>query len=97
MVEGAAPHGRPQVTQEGDVGRAGELETTWTGGEEKEWTDGVAKDLRAFCARGDWSTATLDPGILYNIVCKEGCRFMGARTREEGKASRDRHRKIRAK
>ena len=79
---------------------SGELESLkqrGLGGEEKEWTDGVAKDLRAFCARGDWSTATLDPGILYNIVCKEGCRFMGARTREEGKASRDRHRKIRAK
>ena len=33
VVRGAAPHGRPQVTQEGDVGRVGERGESWVGGE----------------------------------------------------------------
>ena len=35
MVGGAAPRGRPQVNQEGHVGRAGEHGTLWAGGEGK--------------------------------------------------------------
>ena len=31
VVGGAAPHGRPHVTQEGHVGRAGERGKTWAG------------------------------------------------------------------
>ena len=35
VVGGAAPRGRPQVSQEGHVGRAGEHGTLWAGGEGK--------------------------------------------------------------
>ena len=33
VVGGAAPHGPPQVSQEGHAGRAGERGTLWAGGE----------------------------------------------------------------
>ena len=45
MVGGTALRGRPQVTQERHVGRAGE-------GEEKEWTDCVVEDRRFLASRG---------------------------------------------
>ena len=48
MVEGAAPHERPQVTQQGHVGGK-----TWAGGKEKEWTDCVAEDRRVLGITGD--------------------------------------------
>ena len=62
-VGGVAPHGRPQVTQEGHVARAGERGTTLAGGGGEKWTDCVAKDRRVFGITGDWSTAALDPGV----------------------------------
>ena len=34
------------------------------GGEEKEWTDCVADDLRLFGITGEWSTAAIDPGVV---------------------------------
>ena len=42
---------------------------------------------------GDWSTAALDPGIWYSTVYEGGCRFMGARVKEEEKAPENRLRK----
>ena len=36
MVGGTASHGQPQVTQEGNVGRAGERGKTWAGEEGKD-------------------------------------------------------------
>ena len=44
MIGGTAPHGRPQVTQEGRVLRAGKRGKTSTGGKEKEWTDCLAEE-----------------------------------------------------
>ena len=98
---GAAPHGRPQVTQEGHVGRA---EERGPGGKEKEWTDSMTEDRRVFAITEDWSTAALDPGGLVqdcrlSRVCEGGgCRFVvygrvgegrgkGVRTPAEGERS----------
>ena len=53
----------------------------------------VAQDPRLSGIMGDWSTATLDPGVRYSTVCKGGCRFMTARVREEEKAPKHRKRK----
>ena len=60
---------------------AGELENAGKRGpegEEKEWTDCVAEDLRLFGITGDWNTAALDPGAWYSTVRQGGCRFMDA-------------------
>ena len=84
---GAAPHGRLQVIQEGHVGRARESGKTWAGGEEKEWMDCGADNLRLFGITGDWSTAALDPGVWYSIVREGDCRFMAAWVKEEENAS----------
>ena len=53
------------------------------GGNDKEWTDYVADDLRLFGVSGDWGTAALDPGAWYNIVHAGGCRLMAAWVKEE--------------
>ena len=46
-----------------------------------------------FGLTGDWSTATLDPGVLNSTVCKGSCRFMTEWEREEEKMSENRLRK----
>ena len=75
----------------------GELENAGkrgSGGEEKEWTDCVAEDLRLFGITGDWSTAALDPGVWYSTAVHQGgCRFMVAWVKEEENASKHRQRK----
>ena len=83
MVEGAAPHARPEVTQEGPVGRAGER------GE----PDCVAEDRWGFGITGDRSTGARDPGVWYSKVCEGVCSFMAAWVREEEKVSDNRQRK----
>ena len=94
MVGGTAPHGRPQVTHEGNVARAGEnAGERGPGGKEKKWTDCVAKNRRMFGTTKDWSTAALDPGAWYNTVCEGVRRFIAAWVREEKKASVTRQRK----
>ena len=95
VVEGAAPHGRSRVTQEGHVGRERERGKTWARGEgrrgkEKKWTDSIVEDRRVFDITGDWSTAALDPVVWHSTVCEGECRFMVAWVREEKKASRTR-------
>ena len=88
MVGGAVPRGRPQVTQEGDVGRTGERGKTCAGKKEKEWTNCLTDDRRMFGIMGNWSTTeALDPRAWYSIVCKGGCRFMATWVMEEEKAS----------
>ena len=75
---------------------SGELENAGKrgpGGEEKEWTDCRAEDLRLFGIRGDWSTAALDPGAWDSTVLEGGCRFTAAWVKEEEKASEHRQRK----
>ena len=88
MVGGAAPHGRPQITQEGHVERAGERRTTWAGGEE-EIMDGLpGRALSDVWHHGGWSPAPLDPWVWYSIVCKGDCMVMAARVKEEENASK---------
>ena len=74
----------------GDLENAGKR---GPGGEEKEWTDCVADDLRLFGLTGDWSTAALDPGVWYCTVHEGGCRFMAAWVKEQENASRQRQKK----
>ena len=72
---------------------SGELESAGKrgpGGEEKEWTDCVADDLRLFGITRDWSTAALDPGVWYSAVHEGGCRFMAAWMKEEETSSNQR-------
>ena len=88
MVGGAAPHVRPQVTQEDNVGRAGERGKTWAGGEVKITDRLRGKGLLRVGIMEDWSTAVLllDPGVQhyqYSTVCKGGCRFMVTWVRDE--------------
>ena len=72
MVGGAAPHGQPQVTQEGFVGKGGERGTMWSGREGKEWTNYVEEDRRVFFILWDWNIAALDLGVWYSTVCEGG-------------------------
>ena len=53
----------------------------------------MAEDLRLFGITGDWSTATLDPGVWYSTVREGGFRFMPAMMKEVEKASEHRQRK----
>ena len=68
MVGGAAPHGRPQVTQEGHVGRrralgnTGERGNLGRGEGTTKWTDCVAEDQPVLDSMGYWSTSALNPG-----------------------------------
>ena len=75
---------------------SGELENVGKrglGGKEKERADCVADDRRLFGITGDWSTATLDPGVWYGTVREEGCRVTAAWVKEEERASEYRQRK----
>ena len=55
----------------------------------------MAEDLRLFGITVDWSSAALDPGVWYSIVCEEGCRFMAARVKEEENVSEHRQQRKR--
>ena len=96
VVGGAVPHGWPQVTPEGHVGRVGERGELWAGEKEKEWMDCVAEDLRLSGITGDWNTAALDPGVCYSTVQDGGCRFMAAWAKEDEKSLEHRQRKRKA-
>ena len=51
------------------------------GGKEKEWTDCVQNDFRAFHITGDWKTTSLDAGVWVEAATKGGRKFMAAWTR----------------
>ena len=79
---------------------SGELENAGKrgpGGNEKEWTDCVADDLRLFGITRDWSTTALDPWVMYCAVHEGGCRFMAAWVKEEENASNQWQKKREAK
>ena len=48
----------------------------------------MTDDIRLFGITGDWSTATLDPGVWYSTVHEGGCRFMAAWVKGEENASK---------
>ena len=63
------------------------------GGKEKEWTDCVAEDVRAFGIGGDWKAAALERGAWDDTVIAGGRRFMAGWRKEEESAAITRQRK----
>ena len=52
------------------------------GGKEKEWTDCVQSDIRAFGITGDWKAMTLKAEVWVETVTEGGRRFMTASTKK---------------
>ena len=48
------------------------------GGKEKEWTDCVQSDIRAFGIAGDWNATALNAEVWVEMVTEGGRRFMAA-------------------
>ena len=48
------------------------------GGKEKEWTDCVLSDIRAFSTTGDWKAMALKFEVWVEAVTEGGRRFMAA-------------------
>ena len=63
------------------------------GGKEKEWTDCVQSDIRAFGTTGDWKAMALKAEVWVEAVTKGGGRFMAAWREEEEDAARHRQEK----
>ena len=55
------------------------------GGKEKEWTDCVQSDIRAFGITGDWKTMALKAEVWVEAVTEGGRRFMAAWREEEAR------------
>ena len=60
------------------------------GGKEKEWTECVQSDIRAFGIAADWETAALEAEVWAKMVTDRRRRFMAACRKEE--VGVDRHR-----
>ena len=63
------------------------------GGKEKEWTDCVQSDIRAFGITGDWETMAVKAEVWVEAVTEGGRRFMAAWRQEEEDAARHRQEK----
>ena len=63
------------------------------GGKEKEWTDCVQSDIRAFGMTGDWETMAVKAEVWVEAVTKGGRRFMAAWRQAEEDAARHRQEK----
>ena len=63
------------------------------GGKEKEWTDCVQSDIRAFGITGDWTAMALKAEVWVEAVAEGGRRFMAAWRQEEEDAARHRQEK----
>ena len=64
------------------------------GGKEKEWTDCIQSDIRAFGIAGDWKATDLKAEVWVETVTEGGRRFMAAwRKKEEVDAARHRQEK----
>ena len=63
------------------------------GGKEKEWTDCVQSDIRAFGMTGDWKATAFKAEMWAETVTEGGRRFMAAWRREEVDAARHRQEK----
>ena len=62
-------------------------------GKEKEWTDCVQSDIRAFDIAGDWKTTALEADVWVETVAEGGRSFMAAWSKVEVGAARHRHEK----
>ena len=67
------------------------------GGKEKEWTDCVQSDIRAFGIMRDWKAMTLKAEVWVEVVTEDGRRFMAAWREEEEDAARHRSEKREAR
>ena len=63
------------------------------GGKEKEWTDCVLSDIRAFDITRDWKTMALKAEVWVKAVTEGGRRFMAAWREEEEDAAGHRQKK----
>ena len=63
------------------------------GGKEKEWTDCVQSDIRAFGITGDWEIMALKAEVWVGAVAEGGRTFMAAWREEEENAARHRQEK----
>ena len=59
------------------------------GGKEKEWTDCVHSDIRAFGITGDWKAVALKAEVWVEAVTEGGRRFMAARRGKKRKTRPD--------
>ena len=66
------------------------------GGKEKEWTDCVQSDIRAFGITGDWKTMAVKAEVWVEAVTEAGRRFMAAWRQGEEDAARHRQEKTEA-
>ena len=53
------------------------------GGKEKEWTDCVQSDIRAFGIAGDWKATAVKAEVWVETITEGGRRFMAAWRKEE--------------
>ena len=67
------------------------------GGKEKEWTNCVQSDFRAFGITGDWKATALEAEVWVETVAEGGRRFMAARRKEEVDAAGHRQEKKKAR
>ena len=63
------------------------------GGKEKEWTDCIQSDIRAFGIAGDWQATALKAKVWVKTVTEGRRRFMAAWRKEEVDAARHRQKK----
>ena len=63
------------------------------GGKEKEWTDCIQSDIRAFGIAGDWKATALKAEVWVETVTEGGRRFMATWRKEEVDAARHRQEK----
>ena len=63
------------------------------GGKEKEWTDCIQSDIRAFGITGDWKTITLKAEVWVKAVTEGGRRFVAAWREEEEDTAKHRQEK----
>ena len=63
------------------------------GGKEKEWTDCVQSDIRAFGTTEDWKTMALKADVWVGAVTEGGRRFMAAWREEKEDAASHRQEK----
>ena len=52
-------------------------------GREKEWTDCVQSDIRAFGITGDWKATALEAEVWVETLTDDGRRFIAAWSKEE--------------
>ena len=71
----------------------GNLVRRGRGGKEKEWTDCVQSDIRAFVIAGDWKATASEAEVWAETVTEDERRIMAAWRKQEVDAARHRQEK----